>query len=133
MRAIIAALYFTAGIAHIGATDTLMMITPSWVPFPREVILSTGIFELVAAAALFTERFRKTAGIALAVYAICVWPANFKHAIDGIAISGVPATWWYHGPRLALQPVIVWWTLFSVNAIDWPFRRTSRKTHDSRD
>ena len=58
---------------------------------------------------------------AMAVYALCVWPANFKHAIDGIDLPYVTSSWLYHGPRLALQPVIIWWALYCANVIDWPW------------
>eukprot|EP01035_Chromulina_nebulosa_P008054 gene8054-10896_t len=47
----------------------------------------------------------------MALYALCVWPANFKHAIDGIQMPYIGNSWWYHGPRLAFQPVIIWWAL----------------------
>ena len=57
----------------------------------------------------------------LAVYAVCVWPANFKHAFGGVDIPHISSSWWYHAPRLALQPVIVWWALFCAGVIDWPF------------
>ena len=124
MRWILALFFILAGVAHLRVPDALLAITPGWVPFPREVIFATGVFELVAAAVLvFSARWRTWAGIALAVYAICVWPANFKHAFEGIDIGYVPSSWWYHAPRLALQPVIAWWALFSSGAIDWPWRR----------
>jgi hypothetical protein len=63
------------------------------------------------------------AGIALAAYAVCVWPANFKHAIDGVDLPYIASSWLYHGPRLAFQPVLVWWALYASEAIDWPWRR----------
>ena len=84
MRWILAAFYAAAGIAHLWAPDKLLAITPSWVPFAPQVIFITGLCELVGAAALVTRPLRWWAGVALAAYAICVWPANFKHAIDGI-------------------------------------------------
>jgi hypothetical protein len=31
-------------------------------------------------------------------------------------------SWLYHGPRLAFQPVLMWWALFCAGVIDWPFR-----------
>ena len=70
-------------------------------------------------------RLRRLAGIMLALYAVCVFPANVKHAIDGIHLPPAPDSWWYHGPRLALQPVLVWWALFCSGVIDWPFRAKS--------
>lgn len=60
----------------------------------------------------------------MAVYALAVWPANFKHAIDSFAISNGDWFWWYHVPRLAFQPVIVWWALFCAGVVDWPFNKT---------
>jgi uncharacterized membrane protein len=57
----------------------------------------------------------------LALYAICVFPANIKHAIEAIHVPPVPDSWWYHGSRLALQPVLVWWALYCSGLIDWPF------------
>ena len=68
----------------------LLKITPNWVPFPTTVILVTGLGELVAAAALLTRPLRHWAGIALAVYSLCVWPANFKHALEGTQIAQIP-------------------------------------------
>ena len=88
----------------------------------RAVILLTGVCELAGAAALLTARWRRLAGIMLALYALCVWPANIKHGVDHISLPHVPDSWWYHGPRLALQPVLIWWALFCSGAIDWPRR-----------
>ena len=45
---------------------------------------------------------------------------NIKHAFDGVVIAPIPDSWWYHAPRLALQPVLVWWALFCSGVIDWP-------------
>src|SRR6201991_664531 len=125
MRWMMAALYVAAGIAHLVAPDKLLAITPSWVPFAPQVILVTGVLEIAGAAALVTRPLRRWAGFALAAYAICVWPANFKHAIDGIALPHIANSWLYHGPRLLFQPVLVWWALYSAGIIDWPWRRTN--------
>jgi uncharacterized membrane protein len=127
MRWAFAAFYAAAGVAHLLVPEKLLLITPSWVPFPREVILATGVFEIAAAIALLSPtRLRWWAGIALALYALCVWPANFKHAIDGIEMPVIGNSWWYHGPRLALQPVIIWGALFCSGVIDWPWRPSRR-------
>jgi uncharacterized membrane protein len=123
MRWILAALFSAAGIAHLWAPDKLLAITPSWVPFAPQVIFVTGLLELAGSVALLTKPLRRWAGAALAAYAICVWPANFKHAIDGIDLPHIASSWLYHGPRLAFQPVIVWWALYCAEIIDWPWRQ----------
>ena len=126
MRWTMAALYVAAGIGHLVVPDKLLAITPSWVPFAPQVIFATGLCELAGAVALVTKPLRRWAGFALAAYAICVWPANFKHAIEGIELPYISNSWLYHGPRLAFQPVLVWWALFSAEIINWPWRRNLR-------
>ena len=123
MRWTLAALYIAAGIGHLWVPDKFLAITPSWVPFARQVILVTGLFELAGAVALVTKPLRWWSGIALAAYAFCVWPANFKHAIDGIELPYIGSSWWYHAPRLAFQPVLIWWALYGAGVTDWPWRR----------
>ena len=123
MRWMLAALYVAAGVAHLVAPEALLAITPSWVPFAPEVIFITGLCELAGAIALVTRPLRWWAGLALAAYALCVWPANFKHALDGIDMPFIASSWLYHGPRLAFQPVLIWWALYCGEVIDWPWRR----------
>jgi uncharacterized membrane protein len=123
LRWVLAAFYAAAGIAHLAVPEKLLAITPSWVPFAPQVIFITGLCELAGAMALVTRPLRRWAGIALAAYALCVWPANIKHAIEGIALPPIPDSWWYHGPRLAFQPVLIWWALYAAGVTDWPWRR----------
>jgi uncharacterized membrane protein len=123
MRWIIAAFYVAAGVAHLAVPEKLLSITPSWVPLAPQVIFLTGLFELAVSIALITTPFRFWAGILMAIYAICVWPANFKHAMSGVELPYITNSWLYHGPRLALQPVIVWWALYCAGVINWPWRR----------
>jgi uncharacterized membrane protein len=123
MRWALAAFFAAAGVAHLEAPDALLAITPDWVPFAPQIIFVTGLCELAGAVALVTSPLRWWAGVAFAAYAICVWPANFKHAIDGINLPHMPSSWYYHAPRLAFQPVIIWWALYCAEVIDWPWRK----------
>jgi uncharacterized membrane protein len=127
MRWIMAGFYILAGITHITVPGKFMPIVPDWVPFPSQVLLVTGICEIAGGLALLTSKMRQLAGIMLALYAVAVFPANIKQAIEGIDIPPLPNSWWYHGPRLALQPVLVWWALFSSRVIDWPFGKAKRQ------
>jgi len=126
MRWLMALFYFAAGVVHLAATDAFLPIIPDWVPFPREVVLVTGVCEIAGALALLSTGLRKLAGIMLALYALCVFPANIKHAFEAIPVPGLPSSWWYHGPRLIAQPILVWWALFASGTTDWPWRHTRR-------
>jgi len=125
-RLILAVAFFAAGVLHLAAPGGFVAITPTWVPFARHVIAITGICEIAGAVALLSLRLRRIAGIMLAIYAACVFPANIRHAVDGIAIGGVVLGPWYHIPRLLFQPVIIWWALWAGTVIDWPLRPATR-------
>ena len=157
MRWVLAALFAAAGIAHLSVPGPFLAITPDWVPLAPQVIFGTGLCELAGAVALvlddiaamiFAARrkpprlasgilfirivfgaLRYWAGIAFALYALCVWPANIKQALDHIVLPPIPDSWWYHGPRLALQPVIMWAALFAAGVVDWPFAARRAGAH----
>jgi uncharacterized membrane protein len=123
MRWVLAAFYMLAGVLHLAIPDKFLLIVPDGVPLPHEMVLLTGLCEIAGSVALLFRRTARLAGIMLALYAVCVFPAIIKHAVEGIHVPGLPDSWWYHGPRLALQSVFVWWALFCAGAIDWPARR----------
>jgi uncharacterized membrane protein len=123
MRSAMAIFYATAGVLHLRSPEAFLPIVPDWVPFPYEVVVGTGLCEIAGAAALLTQHLRWWASVMLALYAVCVLPANIKHAIDNIPIAGMQLSWWYHAPRLAFQPVLVWWALFAGEVVNWPEKR----------
>lgn len=129
LRWVLGLIYLVAGIVHLRSPGGFITITPHWVPDIPLVIMLTGIAEIAGAVALLlVPRLRKAAGIGLALYAICVFPANINQAINDIPLSGHHFSWWYHGPRLLFQPVAVWWALWVGNVIDWPFTRKEDKS-----
>lgn len=123
MRWLMAIFYLVAGITHLRSPRDFIAITPQWVPAVPLVITLTGLAEIAGALALLVPGLRKAAGVGLALYAICVFPANVNQALNGIPIGGHVLSWWYHAPRLLFQPVLVWWALWVSQVIEWPFGR----------
>lgn len=122
--AIALSLFFgVAGVLHIALPEPFLRITPGWVPEPERIIFLTGLCEIAGAIGLLIPQTRRYAGFGLSLYAICVFPANFKHAYDALS-GGEPSLWqWvYHVIRLPLQPAIVWLALFAGNVVG-PFRK----------
>lgn len=95
---LLAAFFAAAGYAHLTAPEKLLAITPDWVPFAPQIILITGLLEFAGALALVTRPLRTWAAFALALYTVCVWPANIKHAFEAIDIAGLPSSWGIMGP-----------------------------------
>jgi len=124
LRWVLGLFYLAAGIIHLRSPQGFIAITPRWVPDIPLVIALTGMAEIAGALALLlVPPLRKAAAIGLALYAIGVFPANINQAINDIPMGSQHMSWWYHGPRLLFQPVLVWLALWVGNVIDWPFGR----------
>ena len=120
---LLAAIYVSFGILHLTKTQSMVPIVPGWVSDPVLMVRFTGFCEIAGGLGLLFRPTRTLAGVMLALYAVCVYPANLHHAFGHIAVTGLPSSWWYHGPRLLFQPVFVWWALFVGDVITWPFPR----------
>lgn len=122
----LALFYAAAGVLHIATPAPFLGITPHWVPAPATVVLLTGLAELAGAAGLvqpWSAPLRRTAGWGLALYALCVWPANFNHMLIDMARPGHGLPLAYHLPRLAAQPVLIWLALWVSGVTDWLWRK----------
>lgn len=126
-RLLIALLYLPFGLLHIVASHGFLPIMPPIIPHPQAVVLFTGICEIAGAVGLLVPRTRRLAGVMLAIYAVCVWPANLYHAFSGVSVPPLPSSWWWHGPRLLLQPVLIWAPLWASSVIDWPFKHRDQR------
>lgn len=129
MRWTLALLYTVAGYFHLAAPDPFLRIVPGWVPGPGPVVALTGVAELLGAAGMvqpWSKGLRRAAAIGLALYALCVWPANFEHLALDLARPGSGLGLGYHVPRLMAQPLIIWAALWAGEATDWPFARHTK-------
>ena len=120
------AVYIVFGFVHLWKAEGFLPIMPPLVPYPRQVIQFTGVCEVLGGLGLLIPRVRWLAGLMLAIYAICVWPANIYQALAHVHVPPLPDSWWYHAPRLAFQPIFVWWALFAGGVVDWPARLKPR-------
>lgn len=115
VRIVLAAFYAFAGCAHLVRPQPFLAITPTWVPFPEAVIFWSGLAEIAGAIALLqplSQRLRQIGGVALALYALCVWPANINHFAMDMASADGGLGLSYHIPRMAAQPLLIWLALW---------------------
>lgn len=103
-----------AGMAHWINPTPFVQHLPSWVPLAEEVILLTGVAEVVLGAALLLRQpWRRLAGFALAGYLVAVWPANIYVAVADVEVDGQPGGL-YPWLRLPLQAAFIVWALWST-------------------
>lgn len=120
MRAGMACVLAFTGTDHLVNPWRYVPMMPEIVPVPHAVVLFTGLCELAGGLGLLHPRTRRLAGAMLALFFVCVWPANFKAAREGILIAGLEAPSWAYWARLGLQPFLVWWALFAAGLVRWP-------------
>lgn len=112
--------YIPFGVFHILSPDSFLPIVPPWVPSPQQVVILTGAAEIAGGLGILLRPMRRLTGWLLSLYAVCVWPANAYHAFAHIHVPRLPDSWWYHGPRLVFQLVMIWAPLFAARITDWP-------------
>ncbi len=115
-----------AGVLHLITPQPFLGITPYWVPEQATVVTLTGIAEICGAIGLLQWHWpalRRAAGWSLAAYALFVWPANFTHMFNDMALPGDHANLAYHLPRLASQPLLIWLALWVGEVTHWPWKR----------
>ena len=90
-----AVFYFSAGVVHLVAPRPL---SADRAGFCSDAVRSCGgdreVFrEIAGSVALLTTRLRQLAGVMLSIYAVCVFPANIKHAVEGIHVPPLSDSW----------------------------------------
>lgn len=116
LRWLLVLAYLAAGVLHLSAPGPFVAITPDWVPAKAAVIAFTGLAEIAGAIALaqpWSASLRRAGGIGLALYAVCVFPANINHMLIDMARPHPVLGWAYHVPRMLLQPALVWAALWA--------------------
>ncbi|MEM6857970.1 MAG: DoxX family protein [Pseudomonadota bacterium] len=123
LRILFAAAYAFVGYVHLERPEPFLTITPGWVPFPQEVVFWTGIAEIAGAIGIIqpvSKPLRQAAGIGLALYALCVWPANINHFAMDMAREDGGLGLGYHIPRMIIQPILIWLALWVTDVpIPW--------------
>lgn len=124
----VAMLFF--GLDHLLTPERYIPMIKSFIPFPYAIVVFTGLCEIAGGLGLFLPRIRRLAGIMLAVYFLCVFPANIANALNGLSIQELPEAQTYYWIRLGFQPLAIWWALVAGNVIGLrPYRsRKARST-----
>lgn len=117
LRLGLAAALMFFGVDHSLSVGRYVPMIEGFVPFAEQVVLMTGACEIAGAIGLLVPATRRLAGIMLAIYFICVFPANIANAVNGLAVDGLPSSGWYYWVRLVFQPLYVWLALFAAGIV----------------
>jgi len=114
--AMAAMLLFTA-IGHFAFVDGMTQMIPNFIPAKKEMVLLTGVMEIVFAVGLLLPNYKIKTGWVLILFFLLILPANIKASLENINYqTGVQ-----DGPgltyllfRIPLQILFIAWVYFST-------------------
>jgi uncharacterized membrane protein len=117
-RLLLGALLLFTGFSHLTiAREELLAQVPHWVPLDGDlVVVLSGIAEIGLGAALIgLARSRAAVGWIVAAFFVLIFPGNISQYVNGIDAFGLNSDG-ARAARLALQPLLVAWALWSTGA-----------------
>ena len=102
--------YIVAGANHFLNPGFYMPMMPPYLPLHRELVLLSGVAELVLGIAVLVPATRRAAAWGIILLLVAVFPANIHIALNDVPLGGAA-----HGAgalnwvRLPLQAVLIAW------------------------
>ncbi|MCB2410413.1 DoxX family protein [Hymenobacter lucidus] len=106
-RYTLALLFVGAGVLHFLKPEPYLRIMPPYLPWHRELVLLSGVAEVVLGALLLPRRTHCWAAWGLIALLVAVFPANVYMAQTSGAGLGVAP--WLAWARLPLQAGLILW------------------------
>jgi len=108
---ILLGIFFVAvGVLHFVKTALFVGAVPPYIPYPTEMVLISGVFEILGGIGVIVKPVRKWAGIGLIALLIAVYPANIHMAVHNELFPAIPpVVLWI---RLVFQPILIVWVWY---------------------
>lgn len=111
MRWLLGALFVAGGLNHFVQSERYVKIMPPYLPAPYELVLVSGVFEVLGGVGLLIPGTARAAALGLIALLVCVFPANLHMALHpevGAELFPAlpPAAYWI---RLPFQAVLIAW------------------------
>ncbi|MFA0813788.1 DoxX family protein [Microbulbifer epialgicus] len=103
----LAFIFFSIG--HFVKTEGMVEMLPTWIPYRLEIVLLTGVLELLVGISLFLSKHQKGAAKFAIIILITFFPANIYSAINGIGLGGHQWGPIYLLIRTPLQIILIAW------------------------
>lgn len=116
-KCILAALFVVAGALHFISTDSFVKIMPPYVPYHRELVFLSGVFEIVLGVLLLIPKSSRFAAWGSIALLIAVFPANiymFQHQ-ELFHLSPLVLLL-----RLPMQGILIFWAWIYTQGIKPP-------------
>ena len=103
----LAIFFVTVGIDHFVHTEFYVSIMPPYIPAHLELVLISGVFEIIGGFSLLWGNVRRLSGLFLMALLIAVYPANIHMAMNPELFPAFDDKFLY--VRLVLQFIFLYW------------------------
>ncbi len=109
------AIFFVfAGVNHFRNPRFYLAIMPPYLPAHNELVVISGIFEILGGVGLLIPVTRQWAGYGLILLLIAVFPANIHMAKNADEFAKFGPRWALY-LRLPLQFLLIYWIYWTIN------------------
>ena len=108
---LLAAFFTVAGLNHFLNPTPYLGMMPDYLPWHQELIMASGVAEVIGGLAILVPRLRAPAGWGLIALLVAVFPANLHVALHGWEGVQIPA--WVLWTRLPFQGLFIAWVYWS--------------------
>jgi uncharacterized membrane protein len=112
---LIALAFAASGVVHLVKPGVYEPLIPDWLPGAHEIVLVSGVAEILCAAGMAQPRTRNAAGWASAALLLAVWPGNVQMTFDAFDTDNT-ALQVGSVVRLPLQVPMIWAALKAARA-----------------
>ena len=122
--------FIMIGVEHFLRPAPFDAIVPAYLGFPRFWTLASGITEVLLGIGIMLPPCRRLAALCLAVFLMCVYPANLNMWLNDIPFNGHVLSHKAHLLRLFIQLLLICLALWLAHWRNGSTRKTAVITHD---
>lgn len=109
---VISLFFIIGGIAHFVVPDFFIMAMPDYLGYHTELVIISGLFEILGAIGILVPHTRLLAGYGLIALIVAVYPANINMALHPENYSDIPKLFLYL--RLPFQFLLIWFVWWAI-------------------
>lgn len=109
---VIALFFMIGGIAHFVVADFFMMAMPDYLGYHKEIVIISGVFEILGAIGILVPQTRLLAGYCLIALIVAVYPANINMALHPEKYKDISELFLYI--RLPFQFLFIWFVWWAI-------------------
>lgn len=118
MRWVLGLIFVLAGVNHFVNPAFYVRIMPPYLPWHRELVYLSGVFEIVLGALLLVPRYSSLAAWGIVAMLVVFTTVHVHMVANADLFPNVsPALLW---GRLALQPVLIAWAYWFTSSLPVP-------------